>query len=51
MVVVVVFGSITAVSEKDGREELNTNISDLLDDLDLSELQKYLEDSSSVQPT
>ena len=46
MVVVVVFGSITAVSEKDGREELNTNISDLLDDLDLSELQKYLDEHS-----
>ncbi len=46
MVAVVVFGSITAVSEKDGREELNTNISDLLDDLDLSELQKYLDEHS-----
>ena len=46
MVVVVGFGSITAVSEKDGREELNTNISDLLDDLDLSELQKYLDEHS-----
>lgn len=46
MVGIIAFGGITAVSEKDGREELNTNISDLLDDLDLSELQKYLDEHS-----
>lgn len=38
-------GGIYAFAEKtDGRAELNQNISDLLDKLDLSELQKFLEE-------
>ncbi|MBD5632575.1 MAG: hypothetical protein HDP34_05035 [Clostridia bacterium] len=36
-------GGITASAEEDKRAELNENISNLLDDLDLSELQKYLD--------
>ena len=40
-------GGITAsAAEEDKRVELNENISKLLDDLDLSELQKYLESDS-----
>ncbi len=39
------FGGINALAETDGRAELNENISDLLEDLDLSELQKYLDEN------
>lgn len=36
---------IYAFADDDGRAELNQNISDLLDDLDLSELQKFLDEN------
>ncbi len=40
-----VSGGVYALAEEtDGRAELNQNISDLLDKLDLSELQKFLEE-------
>ena len=45
-VLIFAVSGITAVAEEDGREELNTNISELLEDLDLTELQKYLDEHS-----
>ena len=39
-------GGIAAYAEEDGREELNENISELLKDLDLTELEKYLEENA-----
>ena len=36
-------GGITAYAEEDGSKELNESISGLLEDLDLSELQQYLD--------
>ncbi len=39
-------GGIVAYAEEDGREELNENISELLEDLDLTELQKYLDENT-----
>lgn len=39
-------GGITAYAEEDGSKELNESISGLLEDLDLSELQKYLDEHS-----
>lgn len=39
-------GGISAIAEEDGREELNANISELLEKLDLSELQNYLDGHS-----
>lgn len=43
-----IFGGGTAAADggnEDGRAELNENISSLLEDLDLSELQKYLDEN------
>lgn len=37
-------GGITAYAEEDGSKELNESISGLLEDLDLSELQQYLDE-------
>lgn len=45
-ILILAVSGFTAVAEEDGREELNTNISELLEDLDLSELQKYLDEHS-----
>ncbi len=39
-------GGITAYAEEDGSKELNESISGLLEDLDLSELQNYLDEHS-----
>ena len=39
-------GGITAYAEEDGSKELNESISGLLEDLDLSELQQYLDEHS-----
>ena len=39
-------GGIAAYAAEDGREELNENISELLKDLDLTELEKYLEENA-----
>ena len=43
-----VFGAFKIISyaEENGKEELEGNISELLEDLDLSELQKYLDENS-----
>ena len=38
-------GITAQAEEEDGRKELNENILQLLEDLDLSELQKYLDDN------
>lgn len=43
---IAVLSSITALAEKEGDEQLNESISQLLEDLDLEELQKYLDDNS-----
>ncbi len=45
-VLVAVFGGISAFADNEGGEQLNESISDLLKDLDLSELQKYLDENS-----
>ena len=39
-------GGISAFADDSGEVEINENISNLLKDLDLSELQKYLDESS-----
>lgn len=46
-VAVFAFSGITAFAEDEGREELNENIAKLLEDLDLSELQKYLDENEN----
>lgn len=43
---IAVLSSITALAEKEGDEQLNESISQLLEDLDLEELQKYLDENS-----
>ncbi len=45
-VLVAVIGGINAIADGDGGEQLSESISDLLEDLDLSELQKYLDENS-----
>lgn len=45
VIILVAFGGIIAAAEG-GREELSQNIADLLEGLDLSELQKYLDENS-----
>ena len=45
-VLVAVIGGISAIADGDGGEQLSESISDLLEDLDLSELQKYLDENS-----
>lgn len=43
---IAVLSSISALAEKEGDEQLNESISQLLEDLDLEELQKYLDENS-----
>lgn len=45
-ILVAVIGGISAIADGDGGEQLSESISDLLEDLDLSELQKYLDENS-----
>ncbi|MDE7182800.1 MAG: stage III sporulation protein AE [Clostridia bacterium] len=44
IVLIAVLSGITAFADDDGREELNQNIADLLENLDLNELQSYLDE-------
>ena len=44
-VILLAAGGIAAFAE-DGKQEINDSISSLLEDLDLSELQKYLDEHS-----
>ncbi len=49
LAVLVCGGGITAFAEDEGKKELTENISRLLDDLDLSELQKYLDENGDSE--
>lgn len=45
LLAVFIVSKVVVYAEEDGKKELDTNISDLLEGLDLSELQKYLDDN------
>lgn len=45
LLAVFIVSKVVVYAEEDGKKELETNIADLLEGLDLSELQKYLDDN------
>ena len=46
LIALILTGGIAAFADDTGLEDINQNISDLLKDLDLSELQKYLDENT-----
>lgn len=46
LIALILTGGIAAFADDTGLEDINQNISDLLNDLDLSELQKYLDENT-----
>lgn len=46
LIALILMGGMAAFADDTGLEDINQNISDLLNDLDLSELQKYLDENT-----